>query len=334
MQQSSSSVHHLAFASIVFGMVFSPDASAQYVPRSERGAATARRVAVIDTNEIKASIHNFGFQGRLDSGAGTSWEWPKGTRREYLALSSIFVGGEVLDPQGDTLRIVSVAAFRSNPATGATWSFEPVPGYLSASSNQPARSDDPSSWPAVWPDRLTDSSDPGWAGSWNGLLGKNHFISGTEFYFHYADNLYDRYEYDPDSTDLTRRGLGIVIGERVLQWDDFILQDAMLDVYDIYNAGTRDIPRTAVTFWIADLVGGDGDSQDDRPTYDLTQHVIHFNDKDGISANPAFAGARVGLPNFVLLESPGEAGFINLLYLPRARSTSTPLRIPFSGRNS
>ena len=288
---------------------------AQYIPRSERGNSVERLKSDIGANNLLTTIFNFGFSGRTGVGQGIPYEWPRGTGRDYIALSSLFVGGEVYQTPNDTLHIVDLANYRSNPADGSSWNFEPVPGYRNPASFSIARSDDPSTWPPFWPDKQNDPADPGWPGSWNGLLGKNKVINGTEMYFHYADNLYSRYSYAPDTTDMSRGGLGLVISERVLEWKDFILNDDMVEVYDIYNAGTKDIPKAAVTFWIADLVGGDGDSQDDQPSYDLTKRTIYFNDLDGLSSNPAYANATVGLPAYVFLKTPMDLGISNVQYL-------------------
>jgi len=288
----------------------------QYVPWTERGDPAARRQSELDANKAHTSVHNFGLNGRTGGGQGTPYEWETGTGRFYLALSAMFVGGEVVDGNGDTIQIVSVPAFRSDPSSGDTWNFEPVPEYLNPASAMIARSDDPSTWPAEWPDKLIDSTDPGWPGSWNGLLGKNVLIDGNEYYYHSSDDLYDRYDFFPDEFDSTRRGLGIVVSERVLEFRDEILEDALIVVSDIFNVGTSDITRAAVTIWIADFVGGDGDSQDDKPTYNLAERDVYFNDLDGVSSNPAFQGVRVGTPTLVFAETPSNLGFTNLQYFP------------------
>ena len=63
---------------------------------------------------------------------------------------------------------------------GEPWTFEPIPGYFNEANFKIASSDDPSTWPAFWPDRMSDTTDPGWAGSWDGYFGKNVFIDGQE----------------------------------------------------------------------------------------------------------------------------------------------------------
>ncbi len=288
----------------------------QYIPRLERGDQTAARRSDIDANNVRASIYNFGFQGRTGIGLGIPFEWPKGTGREYLALSAMFIGGEVIDLNGDTVHIVITPAYRSNPLSGSSWNFDPVPTYQNSNTISIARSDEPATWPATWPDKMNDLSDPGWPGAWNGLLGKDTFINGTEFYYHIADNNYTRYSFTPDSTDITRRGLGIVVGQRVLEWREPFLNDAMVTVSDIYNAGTTNITKAALALWLADFVGGDGDSQDDHATYNRAGNMVFFNDADGVSSNPAYNGVHVGTPALVLLQTPENLGMTSIQYSP------------------
>jgi len=296
---------HLLVCALLF---VAQNSSAQYVPTMEFGEPVLRSRSEIEANNVRVSLYNFGFSGRTGAGQGLPYEWPNGTGRHYLALVGMFIGGEIRSANGDTIQIVSVPAFRNNPINGDDWNFNPVPGYLNSSSNKIARSNDPTTWPPFWPDKMIDSTDPGWPGQWNGLLGKNLFIDGTEFYYHHSDSRYSRHPFFPDSTNLQRRGLGIVVSERVLEWLDPLLEDAIITVSDIYNVGTRDILKTALTLWVADFVGGDGDSQDDKAYYNLPLRTVYFTDADGYSINPAFAGVRVGVAALALIQTPEDSG--------------------------
>ncbi len=286
-----------------------------YCPRAERGDPLARRRSDIDTNNVRTSVYNFGLLGRTGAGQGVPFEWPRNTGRYYLAISAAFVGGEVIGASGDTIRIVDVPSYRTNPATGASWNFEPVPQYLNQNSTEIARGDDPSSWPPVWPDKMSDPSDPGWPGSWNGIRGKNQFINGTELYYHYSDDRYTRHRFFPDSADTNRRGLGIIVSERVLQFKGEFVDDAIFVVTDIYNVGNRPVQKAGMTLWVADFLGGDGDSQDDMATYDLDRRIVQCYDRDGVSSNPAFWGARVGSPALVFIQTPQNIGISNIQYV-------------------
>lgn len=280
---------------------------AQHVPSRERVDPTLRRRTEIDGNNLRTSVFNFAFSGRTGAGQGVPYEWPKNTNRFYVALVSLFVGGEVVDDTGRIVRIVDLPAFRTNPATGGDWNMNPLPGYFNLAVNKIAKSDEPNTWPDFWPDKLSDPNDPGWRGSWNGFFGKNQFSADQELFARIGDDNYNRFLYTPDTTDPTRRGLGLIIDYRALEWSQVSVADAAFFIHEIKNDGTKDIKKTGVTLWLADFVGGDGDSQDDSPSFDLILDVAFSLDSDGISSNPAFAGVCVGAAATLYLETPGNA---------------------------
>lgn len=283
------------------------DASAQHVPSRERVDPSLRRRTEIDGNNVRTSVFNFVFSGRTGAGQGVPYEWPKNTQRYYVALVSLFVGAEVVDDTGATVRIVDLPAFRQNPATGGDWNMNPIPGYFNVASGKIAKSDEPDTWPAFWPDKQGDLSDPGWRGKWNGFFGKDQFNADQELYTRVGDDNYTRYRYSPDSTDRTRKGLGLIIDQRTLAWSQVSVADAVFFIQEVKNDGTKDLKKAAVTLWLADFVGGDGDSQDDTPSFDLLLDVAFSKDRDGISSNPAFAGVFVGVAATLYLETPGNA---------------------------
>lgn len=287
---------------ILAGLIFTTTGIfAQYIPRAERGDPIARRRSVTDANAVRTTLFNYGMSGRTAAvPEEIPYEWPRGTHQNYIAFVGMFIGGEVVNIYGDTIQIVDVPTFRESP-NGESWNFEPVPEYQNLTFTDFARSDDPTTWPAYWPDKMNDPNDPGWPGSWNSLWGKNVFFAEQEFYYHISDDLYNRYAFYPDSTDFTRQGLGIVVSRRVMEFDFF--QDAVFFVSDIYNAGTTDIEKAAVTMWIADLVGSDGDSNDDFMRYNLADRVIYFLDQDGIG-NQYFGSDTVGVAALAFLQNP------------------------------
>jgi len=268
-----------------------------------------RRKTNIDGNLLRATIFNFGFEGRTGVIPDEiPFEWPKNTKQHYVALVALFIGGEVVDTNGNKLVIVDVPTFRTSP-TGKSWNLEPVPGYLRPDPNSKiAKSDDPSTWPDFWPDKLKDTKDPGWSGSWNGYFGKNQFNADQEMYYKASDDKYDRYAalYSPDPTDPSRKGLGIILDVRVMEWSQVLVNDDLFVIHGVTNDGTKDIRRAAVTLWLADLVGGDGDSGDDRPYFDLLADIAWMTDADG-RGNADFGNTKVGVAAVAYLETPGNA---------------------------
>ncbi len=297
---------------ILFLAIALPEKSfSQYVPGKERGNSAKRAKAQMEGNRIRTTIFNFGQTGRTGGefpiDVQTPYEWPKNTGHVYLALTALFVGGEVRDDSNNILKIVDLPNYRNAP-DGSSWNFEPVPGYYN--DNRPERSIatsvDETTWPSFWPDRLKDATDPGWAGSWDGLGGKNDFRADQEIFYRASDDKYSRYTtYFPDTTDYTRKGLGIILDVRVLAWSQILVQDAIYILHKIKNDGTKDIPKAAITAWHADFVGGNGDSQDDISEFDLLLDIAFSRDRDNRA--PDFGSDPVGIVAQAFLETPGNS---------------------------
>jgi hypothetical protein len=295
----------IAISTSFLVLLFLSSAYTQHSPSDERGDPAFRIKTNINESLINTTIFNFGLTGR-ESGSfpiseQTPYEWPKFSNQVYLALTGILIGGEVIDEDNNTIHIVDVMDYRTSPI-GETWNFEPVPGYYNLNTGEIANSINQNSWPEFWPDRLDDPNDPGWAGSWDGYLGKNIFIDGQELYFKISDDLYDRYNYYPDSTDLTRKGLGLLIKCRFVEMTDSLFKDIVFHIYQIKNDGTKKINKATFCLWFADFVGGNGDSQDDQFRYDIANNLIYSMDKDGIA--PDFGNDPVGMVGAVLIASP------------------------------
>src|SRR5713226_7120366 len=218
---------------LIIGVVDNP-LFAQHVPTRERVDPSLRRRTEIDGNNVRTSVFNFVFSGRTGGGQGVPYEWPKNTGRVYIALVALFVGAEVVDDTGRTIRMVDLPAFRQSPG-GADWNMNPLPGYFNLQTGKIAKSDDPSTWPPSWPDKLSDPGDPGWAGKWNGFFGKNQFNADQEMFYRVGDDNYNRFLYTPDTTDRTRRGLGLVIDSRVLEWSQASVADAVFFIHEVKN---------------------------------------------------------------------------------------------------
>lgn len=287
---------------------------AQHIPGKERGDSAKRAKAQLEGNRIRTTIHNFGFTGRTGGqfpiNVQTPYEWPKNTGKVYLALTAMFVGAEVTATDSTLIKIVDVPTFRNAP-DGTSWNFEPTPGYFN--DDRPERSIatsvDETTWPKSWPDRAEDVNDPGWKGSWNGLGGKNDFRADQEIFYRMSDDKYTRYQeqglYYPDSTDLSRGGMGMIVDVRALAWSQVLVQDAVYILHKIKNDGTKKIPKLAVTAWHADFVGGNGDSQDDISEFDLIQDIGFSHDRDNRA--PDFGNDPVGIVGQVFLETPGNS---------------------------
>ena len=281
----------------------------QYIPSKERGGVQYRRKAQMEGNQIRTTVFNYGMTGR-EGGVPiyeqTPYEWPKNTGQIYLAVAGIVVGAEVIDDQGEIQRIISRCHYLESPE-GQTWNFEPIPGYYNEQNPDGfATSNDPTTWPDSWPDKKGDESDPGWPGKWNGYFGKDIFNADQELYFRASDNNYDRYAYYfPDTTDLTRKGLGLILDVRVMAWSQILVQDAIFLLFNVKNDGTEPLDKVGVTILWADFVGGEG--QGNLSEFDLLNDIAWSRNADNRSPDPAFGSDPVGIVAGAFLETPGNA---------------------------
>jgi len=297
---------------VLFVILFDNTTSGQvqgHVPSKERGDPRIRTHTQLEGNRVRTTVFNYAFTGRENGNfpidVQTPYEWPKNTGEVYLALSGIILGGEVTDNAGNVQTIIDVPDYRTSPQ-GLSWNLEPIPGYSNPSSNSLANSLDPNTWPDTWPDKLNDLTDPGWSGSWNGYFGKNIFNADQELFAKASDDRYDRYaDYFPDTTDLSRKGLGIIVDQRTLAWSQILIQDDVFLLYTLINDGTKDIPKMGVTIWFADFVGGNGDSQDDIADFDILGRFLWSRDNDNRA--PDFGSDPVGAVALSFLETPGNS---------------------------
>ncbi len=293
-----------------------------YSPSKERVDPLERRRDDIQGNNIRATITNWNMTGQSGQPGDFAYEYPKNTRRVYIALSQLWVGAKVKGTAGADLTIVDVADFRTNPdgASRNRWTFQPIKGYVNpaGAARGIAQSDDKASWPPFWPDKLTDATDPGWRGSWNGFFGKNVFNADQEFVWKSGDDQYDRFtndatapriggafnKYYPDTTDLARNGLAIVTESRMLAWSQTLIKDVVFALYGVKNDGSKDLGQVGISMWLADIVGGDGG--DDRPFFDIGEDIVFMTDADERGTAP-FGSDVVGVAGIAFLETPGNA---------------------------
>ena len=278
-----------------------------HIPSLDRGDPNLRRKSNLDGNNLRTTVFNFGFSGRTSAVPDEiPYEWPKNTDREYVALAAIWMGGEVVDENGETIPIIDFPTYRQDPS-GGSWNLEPVPGFLNPDGKNIAKSDEPDSWPTAaqggWRDKREDPVDPGWIGSWNGFFGKNVFNADQEMFYRCSDDLYDRFNYIPDTTDPTRGGMGLLMDVRAMAWSQVLINDAVFFVHDILNDGTKRISKTAFLIWLADIVGGD--APDDMPFVDLQTSIAFLTDADRIGTEP-FGNDPVGVASIKYLETPGN----------------------------
>jgi len=280
-----------------------------------------RRSAVMNGNQVRTVFGNWGVIGQpIDTRPRGSW---KNDNNGYLGDVSPFIGAEV--KWGDSVFHSVATCPVSRPTSlndigpdGTPWTMEPIDGYFAG--NSVALSNNNKTWPTQWPDKLNDPITPGWKGIWNGYFGKKK-SADLETYFLMDDNNDKRFNYSlnnskriafkPDSTNLSRDGMGLEVRVRALQWAQFLAQDNIFWLYEITNKGTTDYDRAVFGMLVGTYVGvtasaDNGEWDDDWSFYDVYTNVTYTGDFDrSTSRNPRWVGP-VGMVGYAFLESPGN----------------------------
>jgi hypothetical protein len=272
----------------------------------ERGDPNFRRVTNIDVNKVRVSIQNYGSSGNDLSGPNVFfYEWPTNSGRGYVAYQAMYVGTEVRTNAGINWPLVTITHRKDQEGRSMMW--EPIPEYLNPNSHKIAISDDESTWPMSWPDKMDDPLDPGWRGAWNGYFGKNQFNAGQEIFYKISDdrNYIVGHPYSPDTTDLSRKGAGIIVGVRIMEWKQILIEDAVFLLHEVQNDGSYDYDRVAFGQWLGDCIGGNGDCGDELRDFDLLHDIVWSLDSDGIGG-PAFGADPTGVVATSFIETPGN----------------------------
>lgn len=303
-----------------------------------RGNTLYRAKNIMSGNLVRTTFYNYGLVGNIGEISG---EWPIGTGNEYVGDVSPLVGVEFIHPSGDTMRAVCTSdGPRGNsdgpPGGGVFWGFEPLKGFASpptiGQDPQVAMSNQRYTWPHTWPDKnvtdslsgdkawVRDETDPGWPNSWNGYFGKNVMNADQETYFVMDDHAdlewFERtdssgnvYRYYPHNRDSLRRGLGLRVSVRGLQWAHFLAQDCIFWLYEITNVGTHTYDKVAFGMVVGTLSGGRQDSEDDLAYFDLENDITYSFDSDDRGSPgwvPVSETRNVGYVGYAFLESPGN----------------------------
>ncbi len=290
-----------------------------------RGVSNARRSGKHDGNRVYCNFTNGGY---------TTWNAWKYYENGYVIDIQPLVGVQlpirdyrvngVYDGIPDTLTSTISCATHSdmdmNPSGTKFWGFEPIPGFCSDNIQGRdigvAMSHQPQTWPAYWPDH------PDWLGSsgtaeWNGYFGRGIMNSDQESYFMMDDNpdekMYSFHGFLPDSNDASRKGQGIRVSVRGLQWQNPLAQDIIFWIYEVTNVGTTDYERVSFGALVGTYVGGAGTEwNDDASFFNIRESIVYswdFDDYISPTANPNWVGDPddVGYIGYAFLESPGHS---------------------------
>ena len=279
-------------------IMMASESSAQIkVEPENRGNRKYRKEGIHNGNLVETLFYNFGevaWWGRDPSGV-----WPKGSGHSYMDGITPIVAAQVVDNTGNTIRMVE-AGYRENmdiSPTGIERGFQPRPGYANPNQDGIAMSDKPITWPSTWPGK-----DNTWNGYWNGYFGKRT-NADQESFFVMDDNSDDGHEFYPDSTDHTRRGLGLSVDVRGFQWSNVLSEDLIFWHYEITNESTIDYSQIIFGMYVDCGVGGQYDSNDDYASFDKSRNITYSWDHDKIGQG---GWTPTGYAGYAFLESPGN----------------------------
>ena len=307
------------------------------IPPEYRGAATSIARGILDGNLIETNFRNQGELSRYDD---APWGvWPRGVGGRHIDGVGVMVAGIVPGERSDypavyggapdtTLNPVILnyrqAGLRVGP-DGQIWGWLPLPGFhnpnrldpiTGARAPTPALSDDPTSWPSFWPDRLQNPDDPGWSGFWNGFFGRGVFNADLEG-FYVIDDLSDReYSIDPETgtpyspfgvfTPIPGNpqlgGLGVQTKVRIFQWANVLAEDLMFLLYRITNIGEYN--HDQLFFAQAQDYGLGTEEGDENAAFDPLEDVAYGWDQDGLCNRTTGGQYDCGYTGFAFLESP------------------------------
>ncbi len=293
-------------ASVIFAQV---DPQTLKYRNEPYGDKTYRKKGIMDGNRIRTIYRNDGQVGTWPD--RPSGEWPKGTGHCYIDGVTDLIGAAVRAPGNGELVHPLMTSYREevnfDPVTNELWVMEPVPGYANPSSEEPAISTKPKTWPISWPNVLP-YVDNSWSGYWYGYFGKGVQNADFETFYVMDDSKAKKYSqppynYFPIATDHKRTGLGLRVEVRGFQWSHVLAENCIFWHYDIVNISDVSYDTTYFGMYADTGVGGVDDGGDDNASYNTKLDIAYAFDNDGIAPPGNWKTGYVG---YAYLESPGN----------------------------
>jgi hypothetical protein len=308
---------------------------------------------VLDGNLIESNFRNHGELSRWND---IPWGvWPRGVGGRHIDGIGVVVAAKVPGVASDRvntfqeyLDIISADGFvpdttlnpviinyrdfgkRLSDYTDSLYGWLPLPGFNNPNrvdpngdgtgvAPVPALSNDQTSWPELWPDRL-NQDDPGWPGTWNGRDGR---LPSADLESYYVMDDYTDFEYavgietdGPHSNagvyhpspyeDPSKGGLGLQMKVRIFQWANILAEDAMFIIYNVTNRTETEYD----SLYFSQIVdyGLGNEENDDNAAYDAFLDLVYGWDTDGLG-DPTGGQTQIyelGYTGFAFLESPGN----------------------------
>jgi len=208
-----------------------------------------------------------------------------------------------------------------NPTGDTLWCWQPLPGYADPNqdlmASNPADDKDgdgkPDSWPREWYNPVLGKY------VWPGYLAQDATNADLEVFWAMDDRDNSEFPYWPFVNDSTRRGLGVQVDGRALQWSNALAENTIFFVYTIANVSDKDLDSVYFGMYGDPDVGGGlpadpGDEVRDDLGYFVAPHnysvpvyarsMMYLWDNDG----KGHLGLPVGYLGCKYLESPSNPG--------------------------
>jgi len=270
--------------------------------------AADRREGIMDGNQIRTVFYNYGSIGRPNT--EPSIEWPKGSGHGYAYEFGPIIGAQVVDVHGDTIPIVSEALIDGGDRSpdGKVWGWQPLPQYLNTSASTPAMSNNPDSWP-----RTMDPSNPFYNVNatsdndrflWPGVDSLGELSADLEAYWVMDDRDNAEFEYYPFINDSSRRGIGLQLTCRLMQFSASLAEDVLFYIIQIKNVSDKRLDKVVAGMFGDPHIGGPGDFSDDYAGFDSTVNMVYSWDAEGSGNDYSIPWDELGWLGFKFLESP------------------------------
>lgn len=270
-----------------------------------------RRFGTMDGNKIRTLFYNYGSIGRPNT--EPSIEWPKESGHGYAYEFGPVVGAEVVDSRGDTVHIMSDAPIDGGDLApgGKVRGWQPLPQYLNPTAETPAMSNNPASWP-----QTQNTSNPFYnvnnTGSddmflWPGLDSLGKQSADLEAFWVMDDRDNDEFAYYPFGNDSLRRGLGVELTCRLLQFNASLAEDIIFYIVNVKNVSDKPLSKIVVGMFGDPHIGGPGDFSDDYADFDITTGTVYSWDAPGSGNDYSIPWEDLGWLGFKFLESPKDS---------------------------
>jgi len=270
-----------------------------------------RRDGIMDGNKITTYFYNYGSIGRPNT--EPSIEWPSGSGHGYAYEFGPIIGAQVVNVKGDTVAIVSDALIDGGDRapSGKVWGWQPLPQYLNTNASTPAMSNNPASWPQAMstsnPFYNPDASGPDDQFLWPGVDKLGQVSADLEAYWVMDDRDNDEFEYYPFIEDSSRRGLGLELTCRLMQFAATPAEDLIFYIISIKNVSDKRLEKVVAGMFGDPHIGGAGDFADDFAGFEPDSNMVYSYDKEGTSNDYGnLSWDDLGWLGFKFLESPKD----------------------------